>query len=82
LAESVNNNEQGAIPATVKSRSKEETVEPTIVVNDPVAAMENTNDEANNFGIQPKRRRTVQKRSVTQTPAERRETKPADEVQR
>jgi len=72
------------IPAATKTAKKadvkEEAVEPTILVNDPVAAMENTQAvEANNS--QDTAEAADAKNVVSQTPAERNETKPADEAQ-
>ncbi len=69
------------IPAAIKKAEvKEEAVEPTIVVNDPVAAMENTQAvEAEN--AQNTAEASDAKNVVSQTPAERHETSPADEAQ-
>lgn len=68
------------IPATAKKPEvKEETVEPKIVVNDPVAAMENTQAvEANH--AEGTAEAADAKNVQSQTPAERNETIPADEV--
>lgn len=66
--------------ATKKAEVKEEAIEPTIVVNDPVAAMENTQAvEAEN--AQNTAEASDAKNVVSQTPAERHETSPADEAQ-
>lgn len=66
--------------ATKKAEVKEEAVEPTIVVNDPVAAMENTQAvKAEN--AQNTAEASDAKNVVSQTPAERNETAPADQVQ-
>ena len=65
--------------AETKTETNEETVEPTIVVNDPVAAMENTQAvEANN--AENTAEAANAKNVQSQTPAERNETKPADEI--
>ncbi len=68
------------IPATAKkAEAKEETVDSTVVVNDPVAAMENTQAvEANN--AQDTAQASDAKNVQSQTPAERHETAPADEA--
>lgn len=70
-----------AAPKTAKKVDvKEEAVEPTILVKDPVAAMENTQAvEANN--VQDTADVADAKNVVSQTPAERNKTKPADEAQ-
>ncbi len=65
------------IPATTKKAEpkaevKEETVDSTVVVNDPVAVMENT--------AQDTAEASDAKNVQSQTPEERSETKPADEV--
>ncbi len=69
-----------ATKATKKAEVKEEAVEPTIVVNDPVAAMENTQAvKAEN--AQNTAEASDAKNVVSQTTAERHETSPADEAQ-
>jgi large subunit ribosomal protein L22 len=66
--------------AESKAEAKEETVDSTIVVNDPVAAMEGTQAvEANN--AQDTAQASDAKNVTSQTPAERHETAPADEAQ-
>ncbi len=69
------------IPATAKKTEakKAESIDPTIVVNDPVAAMENTQAvETNN--AQDTAHASDAKNVQSQTSAERNETKPADEA--
>jgi len=73
-----------AEPKKAKVETKEETVEPTILVNDPVAKMEGTDAvETNNAEateVENNAEASDAKNTTTQLDAELNESKPADEV--